>query len=196
MSLIDELIATAQPRTEQVRICARGDLVASHAEEAAALDRLMRARTDESLEGDPALEEAAARVVAVEEALEAATVTFTVRSVSRQRWADLVRAHPPSTQERRAGHDTDPATFPVAVIAACTQTPAMSEDQARKLAEVLPSGEFQKLWMAALNLNLNPTPAPKLGAATDLLRANGRSSTTSAPEASLEDGSSAGSGEQ
>lgn len=193
---IDELIATAQPRTQQVRICARGDLVAAHAEAVEALGRVVDENRDDDSLANPGVTEAAARVKAVEEERDAAAVVFIVSSVSRQTWADLLANHPPSKEQRRAGHDHDPTTFPVAAIAACVTEPAMTLDQATKLADVLPAGEWNKLWVAALTLNVTETPNPKLAAATALLQANGPSSTSSDLEGSLEAGSLAGSGKQ
>lgn len=189
---IDDLIATAQPRTEVVRICARGDLVASHAEAVQALADATKG--DDSLAGSPEVHAAAQAVTAVEAEMDASTVEFVVRSVSRRTWADLLAKFPPSKEERRAGHDHDPDKFPPAAIAACIDE--MSAEQATKLADVLPAGEFHKLWMAALRLNITETPHPKLAAATELLQANGRSSTTSVNGASPDPGSLAGSGEQ
>lgn len=194
MGVVDDLIATAQPRTEKVRICARGDLVEAWAEAATAA--ASAASEDQSLEGGPATIEATERVVAIEEEMDRASVEFTVSTVPREVWADLLAEHPPSKEQRRAGHDHDPKTFPVAALAACTAEPPVSLDQAQKLAKVLHAGEWNKLWVAILGLNVAAMPSPKLRAATDLLRANGRSSTTPPLEGSLEDGSSAGSGAQ
>lgn len=191
---VDELIATAQPRTEKVRICARGDLVAKH--QAAALALRETTADDDSLAGSPATVEAASAVVAVEAEIEAATVEFTVQSVSRQEWANLLALHPPTPEQRRAGETSDPVKFPIAVIAACVSDPKMTEDQAGKLADVLHAGEWNKLWQTAVGLNVTGTPHPKLAAATDLLQANGRSSTTPPSEGSLEDDSLVGRGEQ
>lgn len=189
---IDELIATAQPRIERVRICARGDLVAAH--QAAVRDLDEAVRGDDSLAGSPEVHEAAERVRAIEEEQEASTVEIAIHAVSRRKWADLLAKHPPSNEQRRAGLDHDPDTFPIAVVAACSED--VTEEQARQLADVLPPGEWNKLWATAFGLNLTETPHPKLAAATELLQANGRSSTTSAHEASPEAGSLAGSGEQ
>lgn len=193
---IDDLIATAQPRTQEVPICARGDLVAAHEEAVRAYQAALKA--DDSLAGNPASVDAAEAVTAIEAAIEAATVTIVVRSVSRDAWADLLRDHPPSKEERRAGHDYNPKTFPPAAVAACTD---LTLEQSQALASeredgtpVLPPGEWAKLWTATFMLNVTETPRPKLAAATDLLRASGRSSTTSVPEASPVDGSLAGSG--
>ncbi len=192
---IDDLIATAQPRTQQVLICARGDLVAAHADAVRALALANDQDDDDALAGPgDRVVEAAARVKEVEAEQAAATVTFTIRSVSRRAWADLLAKYPPSKEQRRAGHDHDPAAFPVAAVAACTQDPAMTYEQAANLSDVLAAGEWNKLWVTALQLNITETPHPKLAAATELLQANGPSSTTSDPEGSLEVGSLAGSG--
>lgn len=192
MTSIDDLIATAQPRTEKVRICARGDLVARHQEAVVALSGTVS--DDDSLAGNPATIEAAQLVKAIEDEMEEATVTFEIATVSRQKWADLLAKYPPSKEERRAGHDHDPKRFPVAAVATCVRSPEMTIQQAEKLADALATGEWNKLWIAVLGLNITGTPAPKLAAATDLLQANEPSSTTSAREESLEGGSLAGSG--
>lgn len=191
---LDDLIATAQPRTEVVRICARGDLVAAHAEAMRALDEATRA--DDALSGSPAVDEALARVREVEAEQDAATMEFTVTAVPRKVWADLLAAHPPSKEQRRAGHVYNPDSFSIGLVTACVTDPEMSEDQAQKLTEVLHAAEWNKLENTAFRLNTTATPAPKLPAATALVRANGQSSTTPRSEESPEAGSLAGSGEQ
>lgn len=191
---IDELIATAQPRTEVVRICARGDLVARHAEAVAALAEILGRAEDDSLAGSPDVEAAAEAIKAIEAEQDEYTFEIVVTSVSRNRWANLLAAHPPTKEQRRAGHFADPTTFAIAVVAECVDD--LDPVKAAQLADVLPISEWGKLESAALILNATETPSPKLPAATELLRANGQSSTTSAPAASHEDGSLAGSGEQ
>lgn len=191
---IDELIATAQPRTEEVRVCARGDLVEAHGQ--AVLELQAAINDDDSLAGSPKVTAAAERVKAIEDELEASTVTFRLQSVSRQTWANLLAKYPPSKEQRRAGQDHDPEKFPVAAVAACVVEPDLSPAQAEQLAARLPFGEWTKLWLAALSLNVMGMPAPKLAAATELLQANGASSTTSENGASPDPGSLAGSGEQ
>ena len=193
---IDEIISKAAPRTREVRVCLDPGLVTAH--EQAALDLQQAMADDDGLVGSDAVRAAAERVEQVERQIDDATHTFVLRSVSRREWADLLAKHPPSAEQRRAGHDADPDRFPVAAVAACLMEPSLSEVQVRKLAEsdAMTFGEWQKLWLAALSLNLPPVPAPKLGAATELLRLNGPSSTTPAAEGSPDHGSLAGSGEQ
>lgn len=191
---IDDLIATAQPRTEVVRVCARGDLVAAHAKAVAALAELLSAADDDSLAGNPDVAAAAEAVKAIEAEQDEYTFEIVVSSVSRNRWANLLAEHPPTKEQRRAGHFADPATFAIAVVAECVDD--LDPAKAAKLADVLPISEWGKLESAALILNATETPSPKLQAVTDLLQANGHSSTTPPPEASREADSLAGSGVQ
>lgn len=191
---LDDLIATAQPRTEKVRICVRGDLVAAHA---AAVDALNRATSgDDSLAVSPEVIDAAAAVTAIEDEQEAHTVEMTVESVSRNRWANLLAQYPPTKEQRRLGHFADPDRFPIAMVAACVVELEGDVGRAEKLADVLSMAEWDKLERTALRLNATEVPHPKLPAATELVRANGHSSTTSDPEGSPEAGSLAGSGAQ
>ena len=189
---IDELIATAQPRTQQVRICARGDLVAAHEQAAEAYRAALEG--DDSLAGSADSKAAAEAVVAIEDEMEASTVDIPVSAVSRKVWADLLASHPPSKEQKRLGHIYDPETFSIAMVAACVD--GLDEAKAKALAEAIPHAEWAKLENAAFALNVTETPHPKLPAATELLRANGQSSTTPPSEESPEDGSLAGSGEQ
>lgn len=191
---LDDLIATAQPRTQTVRVCVRGDLVAAHAEAVAIVDRLAAAAEDDSLGGNPELKAALEAVKAIEDEQEESTAEIVVSSVSRNRWANLLKAHPPTKEQRRAGSWVNPDTFPIAVVAECVEDLDMAK--AEKLADVLPPAEWSKLEAAAMFLNGTETPSPKLAAATDLLRVNEPSSTTPPSVESPEDGSLAGSGEQ
>lgn len=187
---LDELIATASPRTQTVQVCARGDLVARHEE---LVEQLGATAGTGSLGGNSDAHRISEEIVAVEEAMDASTLSITLRSVSRKVWADLLAKHPPGREHK--GQDHNPETFPPAALAACAVEPPITVEQATKLADTLPTGEWNKLWLAMIGLNVVAMPHPKLAAATELLRANGRSSTTSADTDSLAAPSSAGSGE-
>lgn len=190
---VDDLIATAQPVTEEVRVCARGDLVAKH--RAASIALAEAAKDDDSLTGN-GTRDAAAAVKAIEDEMEAATVSVTLSTISRNALADLLVVHSPSREERRAGHQFNTRTFPAALVSACAIEPKVTPDQAVTLCETLTAGEWNKLWDTAWLLNTNETPHPKHPAATAILQANGPSSTTSDPVESPEGGSLAGSGAQ
>lgn len=184
---IDELIATARPRTATVEVCGRGDLVASHRDLVAQLKTVVS--DDTSIEGsdEEARREIAEQIVAVETEMESSRVTIEVQSIGG-RWADLLRDNPPTGDQRLLGYDNNPDTFQPAAIAACAVNPTISIDQAAKMREVLDEGEWGALYSIVQTLNRSRTPNPKLPAATELLRPNDRSSTTSVPEGSLEDG--------
>lgn len=185
--LIGRLIATARPRTAEVRVCARGDLVDRHvalAEELKALEVEGR----KSVATNPDVLRLAEEIRQVEEEQEDSTVTFVVQSVTRRVWADLLAAHPPRPQDKGLDHNEE--TFPPAVVAACSKSPKMTEEEAVELGDVLPVAEWSKLWLTAVGLNVMPTPHPKLKAATELVLANGASSTTQDPAASPDPSSS------
>lgn len=193
--VIARLIATAQPRTIEVQVCARGDLVDRHAVLVAELSAAeANVERTASVAGDPEVGRIAGEILAVEAEQEASTVTFTLTSVSRRVWADLLAAHPPRPQDKGLDHNAD--TFPPAVVAACSKSPKVTDEEAVQLLDALPVSEWTKLWLGAVGLNVTPTPHPKLKAATELVQANAESSTTQAPTASRGRRSSAGSGAQ
>lgn len=186
-----ELLETATPRTDEVTVCARGDLVARHAELVAQLGEASSGT--KSLGGDSTASGLAEQIVAVEEEMEASSATFHLQSIGHRAWADLLGKHPPRKED--TGKDHNPLTFPPAAVAACTVSPPITEDDAVKLSEALTTGEWNKLWISVFSLNVVGMPRPKLAAATELLRANGRSSGTPAGLASPEASSSDGSGD-
>lgn len=193
--VIARLIATAQPRTAEVRVCARGDLVDRHAALVAEMAEAERqVERSASVASDPEIARIAGEIVAVEAEQEASTVTFTLTSVSRRVWADALAKHPPRPQDRGLDHNAD--TFPPAAVAACSKSPKLTEDDATKLLDALPVAEWTKLWLGAVALNVTPTPHPKLRAATELVQANVESSTTPEDTESPDPSSSVGSGAQ
>lgn len=172
---IEALIASASPRTMQVPVCARGDLVDRHAalvQELAAVE----GQGTGSIAGNPDIKRLAEAIVACEEEQEASTLTFTLKSVPRKAWADNLRLHPPRRGVDSLDYNAD--TFPPAAVALCCDQ--LTEDQAKRLDATLPQGEWDKLWNAVIHLNVVGTPHPKLGAATEIARANGNSSTSRA----------------
>jgi hypothetical protein len=191
--LIAQLIATAQPRTSEVRVCARGDLVDRHAALVAQLAEAERnVEKTASIAGDPEVARIAGEIVAVEAEQEASTVTFKLANVTRREWADLLAAHPPRPEDKGLDHNAD--TFPPAAVAACSKSPKITEERAAELLDKLPPAESSKLWLAAVGLNVTGTPHPKLRAATELVQANVGSSTTPEGTGSPDPSSSAGSG--
>lgn len=194
MSAIDNLIATAVARTSQVRVCARGDLADRHVETAAELQRWLEVEGDDALAEDSNVRHLKDQLLAIEEEMETSSVTIRVATIPAYRWANLIRLHAPTREQRAQGFDNDPDTFPTAAVAACAVEPKISEDQARQLRDTLHQAEWNKLWIAVLLLNTEETPTPKLGAATAALLASAPSSTPASGEGSLAEPSSDGSG--
>ncbi len=181
MSRLDELIGRAKPRETVVSICFRGDLVDRHDE----LERQMATGSGEpTLSGNPQIVELANEIDQVEQELEAESITVRVRGLSRKAWADLLAAHPPSREQLSRGLDNDERTFPAAAIAACADEPALTVEKAEELAEHLPVGEWMKLWMAVLGLNLGSLQTPKSAAAAAVRHMNGASLVTPPTEES------------
>lgn len=175
--VIADLLERATPLVVEVAVCTAGDLVTRHASLMAQLDGLSKSG---SIGGNPEAVAVLEQIEAVEAEQEASTMVVKVKSVGRRAWADLLREHPPRPEDKGWDHNTD--TFPVAAVAASIGVPV---EQVDALAESLPPGEWGKLWDAAAFVNAGPMPHPKVPArVTELVRANGRSSTTSASVAS------------
>lgn len=182
--LIAKILASARTRTRKVPVCSRGDLVAEHEEIVERLQAaILRSKSDRSLAGDPEVQSLQDQLVKVEAEMEAETFDVVVSALSHRAWADLVAAFPPTDEQASKGSDVDDLAFQVASVAACTGIPV---EQATVLEGTLPAGEWGKLYVAVLALNVKPTSAPKLAAATAVLAANGTSSTTADPEGSPE----------
>lgn len=194
---IEAFLATAAPRTEKVRVCARNDLVRRHRELVEAVNQALGVKRDalgSEHEVPPEAELLLLDIAAVEEEQERFTLEFELRSIGAQAWADLLRQHPPLKHQRGYAHNPD--TFPPAAVAACSVAPKLTEDQAARMFATFESGEWSKLWIAAVGLNELETPHPKLAAAADLLRARRPSAGSPENEGSLAERSSVDSGEQ
>lgn len=188
---IEALLESAAPRTLQVTVCARGDLVDRHAELVQELDAALSGSSG-SLAGNPDVQRLGEAIVAVEEEQASSSVTLTFKSVPRKTWADCLAQHPPRRGSDQLDFNTQ--TFPPAAVALCCD--AITVDQANRLNEKLPQGEWDKLWNAVIQLNVVGLPRPKLRAATEIARANVNSSTSLGQPASPGQDSSADSGDQ
>lgn len=179
--LIDELVATAAPRTTTVRVCARGDLVDRH--DALTVELHARLVEVDSVAGDPEIQRVTAEILALEQEQESSTVAVTVTQVGRRAWLDTVLAHPARPEDRAMKLDFHATEFPPAAVALCT---GLSAERVAKLEEKLPPAEWAKLWNATWSLNATAIPHPKLAAATELARASGASWTSEDDSASPE----------
>jgi len=173
---VDTWLDDYQPHTVEARICTRFDLIDQHTR----LERDLVAATT-----DAKRKTLARKIVKVEAEIEAVEKVFTFADIGG-RWLDLIGKHPPTVDQLAADKklDHNPETFPVAVLAECSVTPKLTVDQVRKLRDKLQFVQWQKLWAAVLEANLGMATAPKSLLAGVVLRQNGGSATTPAPEGS------------
>lgn len=179
---VDNWLDGFRAKRTSVQVCQRGDLLDEHARLERELARARAAAADDLFSQE--VVDAAARLEEIEQLVSESQVTFVFEALSARAWQDLVRRHPPrrdAAEDREIGANAD--TFPDAAIAACAVEPVLTEDQAVRLADALPLGEWRKLWQAVLTVNAGDARPPKsaLAAAIGARLQSERSSTTAAP---------------
>lgn len=139
----------AKPFKATVDVCADGELVA---ELDAAWARLEKEKEGQ-LEPPSELE---AHVAALSKKVEEKTRTFVFQSIGRREWRKLSSEHPPTDEQKALEPELDhnPDTFPPAALAASCSEPRLTDEDAQWLCDVLPDGEFFRIWSAVLSANL------------------------------------------
>lgn len=160
-------------------------LAKKHAE----LERLIQQKMGQSssLGGDSELREMASALQELEQRMDERTKVYKFRGLAPARWRALKAEHPPTKEHKAGGLDFNPDTFPAAAIAACCVEPQMTLAEAKALEadESVSSGDFELLCDGVFTANMGVlTDTPKSVLATAILRMNGASLTTAAPEAS------------
>lgn len=178
MSEIDDILAEAENpayvRVATARVLLRQDLVTRHAELEAALAEVIAAdQLSNDVKKAPAI---AAELEALEGEMEVKRREFRFANIGKRAWADLLAAHPPTKEQLAADKrlDHDPATFPLAAMAASCRKPEMDVDAVRRLEQELTDSQFNALWRACLDANLGGADVPKSLAAGRILQVNGR----------------------
>lgn len=165
MSTADAILTGARLPEDTVAVCTRLDLVAQWRQlgQELAATRL-QAAADPRLAGD-GTGDLLQRMEALREQVEAATVTFRLRALSRKRWLDLVERHParPAEEEDvRMGVNRD--TFLPALIRASTVSPELTDETWTALldpdGELLTTQQWRQLWRACWNLNMQQADLP------------------------------------
>jgi hypothetical protein len=173
----------AYVRVSTFRVLLRQDLVAQHAALEAELAAAI-ARDATSNERDRA-PEIAAQIEAVQDEMESAKVEFRFRNIGKKAWADMIAAHPPTKAQKELRVDHNPATFPIAAMAASLFEPeGFDEDGIRRLEAALTDAQFTALWRACIDANMGGVETLKSLAAGAILRVNERSESTVVPAAS------------
>lgn len=181
MGSIDDFLDAVEPRTVTVNVPVRGDLVQEIRDVSQELGRAIR---EDELHNLPSrAPELQARLEQLNADLEADGVLFKFVGLSNREWSELLAAHPPSVEDRALGADYNPATFPVAAIAAsCVEPEGVTPDKVEALADTVTLGVFRRLWDACLaaNIGVEDQAVPTTAAAIDGLLASVVSSTTAA----------------
>lgn len=191
MGTIDDFLDGYEPPVEEVPVCGRPGLVAEHAQLEA---QIAGQRVHNGLAG--ASPELLDRLAALEAEIEATALVFKLQAVAHRPWADLLAAHPPTTEERALGYGVHPETFEPAAVAACSVDPKLTLVQAERMQDTLPRSEWQALTDAVRRLHEERTAAPKSLLLSVLRPASAASSATPLDEGSLGEPSSGDSGEQ
>lgn len=147
---IDAILGAAKLPEVEVRICLRTDLLQAY-------DRIEDDRPTDSLSDGGV----AARREAMKGEIEAATVTFTLRALPREKFRSLLNQHPPRKDNRAdqsLGYDIDGFTF--ALARKCTVEPSLTKDHWDRLEETLSQGQWNKLHRAALDVNQSSGDIP------------------------------------
>lgn len=181
---IEQVLKQARPKTVTVQVCLRGDLLALHEQgEKELADARRVAETENAYSGAPDL---ARRVQEIEAEIDAAQTSFTFTAVGQKAWTDLYVAAGLGEETP----ETDPAfiAWMLSAVAASCSEPAMSDEQAERLFSVLNFGQWQLLWKACLDANVQGTSVPFSAAASAVLRGYETKSAspiaTESPEAS------------
>jgi hypothetical protein len=129
----------------------------------------------------------AQRIVEFEAEIEDAKREFVFKAVGQRAWQALIKANPPTEQQRQASTafqrvDHNPDTFPAAAVSASCISPKMTLEQAKQFEEILDVSAWAKIYAACLDANVGGGDSPKSVVAGGIARANaglGKQPTTS-----------------
>lgn len=135
-----------------------------------------------------------ARLVDLHAELRAKERPFTFVARSPREYSDLLRAHAPTPEQRLADRriDHNPDTFPQALILACCTVPSNLTAERVEWMKTggVTYGQWNRLWLACLSVNVGSDGVGKALSSTALLLSSEPSSTTAVPEVSPEASSS------
>ena len=191
MADLDDFLDRYQPPVEEVAVCGRSSLIADHARTES---EIVGFRAKNGLAGPPA--ELLDRLAELEAEIERSVLVFRLQAMPYRRWADLLASHPPTKEQRASGAGANAESFEPAAFAACAVEPKVSPEQAARLHDTLPPGEWRALMDAVYRLHREQVAAPKSLLLSALPLLNDGFSTTPPDEGSLGEPSSGDSGEQ
>lgn len=156
---VDEFLGGYQPPRLTVTVTRRADLLA---ELNAAADRREHLKVDtDLLNGGSEARDLEAEMERLADEIAASAFAFEFEALGAGAYQELLDRHPPLPQQRKDGAAFNPATFPQALIAACSVNPEITVEQAEQLMDALSEHQFKKLWAAAVAVNIGDDSAPK-----------------------------------
>lgn len=161
----EEIIRGGSLPTTTVPVCMHADLTAEHEDLERQLDKALTAPRDSLAAGSNATE-LSEKIQALEEQMQAHTVTFKLQALRRPKWKALVDDYPPrraddgTVDERDKYIGVGPDFFP-AMIRACAVEPELPDEVWQLLfEEKLTDRQFDELSNAAWALNRRDVDVP------------------------------------
>lgn len=153
---IEQLLSDARLPELTTDLCLRGDLVADY-------DLAVRQATAsvvrDSLGAGRAEDDE--RVAGLREQIRQATITVRMRAVSRRRWDELMRSHPPrpdNDPDQRAGYNIEDFYF--AAVRESIVDPSMTPSQFERLVDKLTESQYNGLIAVVNRLNVHGVSLP------------------------------------
>lgn len=173
-SKIDKLLAKAKLETIEVHIVLNRELlteyeaaIAEYADAEEARERRKKKFGDAGglmSEEDPA-EALADKLIELQDAIEAdkADNVFRFQKMPYEKFREVIEAHPPTDEikERNPYLDHDPNQAAPFLVAGSCIDPQMDVEHAQQLRDLLPEGEWAKLYEAAIRANRSGVVIPK-----------------------------------
>lgn len=199
MTSLDEALDGADFATATERICLKGSLISKWETAEYAAAEAQDALTEATEKGQApapyvaARDEALAAFQAVQEAVEAASVTFTLTGVSEAVWKATKLRHPPRPDvvlDQMAGYNRDAGSGDLIRVALADPLP----DDATwgRLLTRLNDSQFQRLLNTAVGLNEKADGSiPFSYAVSEMIRGSGETSNAPEPSGSAPESSGA-----
>lgn len=150
----------------QATVCARADLAAefdalmAEYEQAKADDR----RDSGTAADEPKAPKLADRLLALREEMRDSNVTFVFQGLGRLREQELIDAHPPTAEQKKAIPELqiNPDAYQVALFqAACIEPDGMTVENWQQIYDEWTSGQVAVLWRAVQTVNKAAVDVPK-----------------------------------
>jgi hypothetical protein len=90
----------------------------------------------------------------------------TLKAIGSKAYDDLIANHPPTNEQKREGQTYNAESFAPALIAACSVTPELTEDQANQIwtSNEWSRGELTQLFLGCVEVNSKGLDVPFIDA--------------------------------